>query len=117
MRWPGEGTRESTDLTPFLRHLEARDRDAAAFAAELSATPGWSVVSMIGPVQMDVWELLVEGGGWTVRFGVERGYSDGILATNPATGERLRLTGLDDARAWLALGARPPSGGVAQPDL
>lgn len=93
---------EPTDLLPFLRHLEVRDPDAATFAAELSATPGWTVVSMVGPVQMDVWELLVEGRGWTVRFGVERGYSDGVLATSATTGERRRLATLDDARAWLA---------------
>jgi len=95
------GTPDLTNLERFLDHLEPRDADAAAFARRLVHADGWRVRSFVGPVQMDVWELVVERDGWWVRFGVERGYSDGILAMRGE--ERLPLGSLAAARAWLEL--------------
>lgn len=91
---------DSPDLNPFLRHLEARDPEAAAFARELSVTPGWRVTDFVGPIQMDVWQLVFERHGWTVRFGVERGVSDGMLARHQDV--HRHLGNLAQAREWLA---------------
>ena len=67
-----------TNLPRFLEHLEQRDAPAAQFARQLIDTGG-VVREFWGPEQMDAWELRVQRGQMIVRFGVERGYSDGVL--------------------------------------
>lgn len=69
-----------TNLPRFLKHLGHPDRDApsAAFARKL-LDDGGEIRSFSGPEQMDVWELVVRRGNHLVRFGVERGYSDGAV--------------------------------------
>lgn len=67
-----------TNLERFLVHLHERDAAAAAFARTLLAE-GATVRDFWGPEQMDVWELRVQRGDVIVRFGVERGFSDGVL--------------------------------------
>ena len=65
-------------VTRFLDHLAERDAKAAAFARQL-LDAGAVVRSIWGPVQMDVWDLQLLRGGMIVRFGIERGFSDGVL--------------------------------------
>lgn len=66
------------NLPRFLEHLEQRDAVASRFARQLVGAGG--VVRVFwGPQQMDVWELRVQQGQMIVRFGVERGYSDGVM--------------------------------------
>ncbi|MCR2791660.1 hypothetical protein NQ156_01120 [Microbacterium sp. zg.Y625] len=65
-------------LAGFLEHLDPRDAAAAAFARHL-LDAGAVVRSLWGPVQMDVRGLSVQRGDMIVRFGVERGFSDGVL--------------------------------------
>jgi len=65
------------EVSDFLGRLSSRDHAAAWLARELLAA-GWSIRSLTGPVQMDVWELLLRRGTRTVRFGIERGRSDGV---------------------------------------
>lgn len=90
-----------TNLRWFFDHLELRDPDAAHFAKELVyRRAGWEVTSFFGPVQMDVWGLVVSSGDWSVRFGVERGFSDGILVRGP-DGESSRLPSAEAAYEWL----------------
>lgn len=69
-----------TNLPRFLSHLGDPERDAASagFAKKL-IDDGGEITGFSGPEQMDVWELIVRRGGRLVRFGVERGYSDGAL--------------------------------------
>ncbi|TFW00188.1 hypothetical protein [Orlajensenia leifsoniae] len=67
-----------TNLPRFLEHLEQRDAVAAWFARRL-VDAGGTVRVFWGPQQMDVWELRVQRGQMIVRFGVERGYSDGVM--------------------------------------
>ena len=69
---------DPTVLPKFLAHLEPRDARAAGLARRLLDS-GWDVESLSGPVQMDVWELTVRRDAVAVRFGVERGMSDGVL--------------------------------------
>ncbi len=66
------------NLPRFLEHLEQRDAEAARFARQL-IDAGGAIRVFWGPQQMDVWELRVQRGQMIVRFGVERGYSDGVL--------------------------------------
>ncbi|MGW9159050.1 hypothetical protein [Microbacterium sp. NPDC055665] len=66
------------DLAGFLDRLAPRD-EAAAWLARRLLESGWSVCELSGPVQMDVWQLLLERGTHRVRFGIERGRSDGVL--------------------------------------
>ncbi|GAA1916225.1 hypothetical protein GCM10009775_05870 [Microbacterium aoyamense] len=73
-----------TGLPRFLAHLEARDASSAHFA-RLLLDSGCVPVGFWGPVQMDVWELRIRRGAAIVRFGVERGYSDGLMI-GPPTG-------------------------------
>lgn len=77
----GTLTSMATDATPdptaFLERLSTRDADAAQFARRL-IDQGWTVSSLVGPVQMDVWELILERDDERVRFGIERGLSDGV---------------------------------------
>ncbi|MGW8482429.1 hypothetical protein ACWGJP_04780 [Microbacterium sp. NPDC055903] len=67
----------------FLARLSSADQDSAWTARELLAT-GWVVRDVLGPVQMDVWQLLLRGGECDVRFGMERGYSDGVHVADEA---------------------------------
>ncbi|SDH64872.1 hypothetical protein SAMN04515691_0553 [Leifsonia sp. 98AMF] len=69
---------DTANLPRFLDHLQARDTDAALLARQL-LDAGAAVIVFWGPQQMDVWELRVQVGDTMVRFGVERGYSDGVL--------------------------------------
>ncbi|WAA66483.1 hypothetical protein [Microbacterium oxydans] len=71
------------DLAEFLDHLAPRDEPAAWLACRLLES-GWSVFELTGPVQMDVWQLLLEHGPRRVRFGIERGRSDGVLVRDDA---------------------------------
>ena len=77
-------------LPEFLAHLEARDADAAAFARHL-LDAGAVVRSLWGPVQMDVRELTLQRGDMIVRFGVERGFSDGVLIGRADAGDDANL--------------------------
>ena len=75
------------NLPRFLEHLEQRDAEAARFARQL-IDAGGAIRVFWGPQQMDVWELRVQRRQMIVRFGVERGYSDGVLIARagvPAT--------------------------------
>ncbi len=45
---------------------------------------GWSVRRLDGPMQMDVWQLLLDRGACSVRFGMERGRSDGVHVADRA---------------------------------
>lgn len=65
------------NLPRFLAHLEGPDRGAADLARRL-LEGDWRVESFWGPEQMDVWELVLSRGPWRVRFGIERGYADGV---------------------------------------
>lgn len=67
-----------TAAAGFLAHLEPRDREATDFARQL-LDDGWEIVTCWGPVQMDVWGLELARGVVRLRFGIERGLSDGIL--------------------------------------
>jgi hypothetical protein len=90
-----------TNLPRFLEHLEQRDAAAAQFGRQL-IDAGGIIRVFWGPEQMDVWELLVQRGRMIVRFGVERGYSDGVLiarAGTPASWNNLRPIQLA-AVAW-----------------
>ncbi|MFB8189155.1 hypothetical protein ACFC14_07495 [Microbacterium sp. NPDC055988] len=71
------------DLAGFLDRLAPRD-EAAAWLARRLLESGWSVCELTGPVQMDVWQLLLERGKHRVRFGIERGRSDGVLVRDDA---------------------------------
>jgi hypothetical protein len=73
----------SPEITSFLARLSARDEAAAWLAGEL-LDAGWSLRSLDGPMQMDVWQLLLDRGTRTVRFGMERGYSDGVHVADHA---------------------------------
>ncbi|MFJ4160668.1 hypothetical protein [Microbacterium testaceum] len=66
-----------TNLQRFLAHLEPRDDEAAALARAL-LDAGHPVVEFWGPEQMDVWRLKIRSGEAVVRFGIERGFSDGV---------------------------------------
>ena len=84
-----------TNLPRFFDHLAPRDSEAAQLARHLLAA-GWGVRVFWGPEQMDVWQLTVQRGEWFVRFGVERGRSDGVLvgrsdATVPGWNESTSL--------------------------
>lgn len=67
----------------FFDRLSLRDPPAAWLAREL-LDAGWSVRSLTGPEQMDVWELLLDRGTCSVRFGLERGSSDGVHVADRA---------------------------------
>ncbi|MDQ0727338.1 hypothetical protein [Microbacterium sp. W4I20] len=67
----------SPETTDFLDRLSSRDPASARLAREL-LDAGWAVRDLFGPEQMDVWQLLLHRGTCTVRFGMERGYSDGV---------------------------------------
>jgi hypothetical protein len=69
------------DLAEFLDRLAPRDESAARLVRDLIES-GWSVLELTGPVQMDVWQLLLERGVRRVRFGIERGRSDGVLVSD-----------------------------------
>ncbi|QIX27067.1 hypothetical protein ncot_11015 [Nocardioides sp. JQ2195] len=75
-------------VSGLLSHLEPRDREAARFARLLLAS-GWEVITCWGPVQMDVWALELARGDIRVRFGIERGVSDGVLVRHPGGQEPL----------------------------
>jgi hypothetical protein len=66
-----------TNVPRFLAHLEPRDAEAAALARAL-LDAGHPVVEFWGPEQMDVWRLKIRSGEAVVRFGIERGFSDGV---------------------------------------
>ena len=72
-------------VAEFLTRLSARDAAAAWLARELLQA-GWSVHGFFGPVQMDVWQLVLRRGSCGVRFGIERGYSDGVAVADGVTG-------------------------------
>ncbi|SEC23242.1 hypothetical protein [Microbacterium hydrocarbonoxydans] len=74
-----------TEVAEFLTRLSARDAAAAWLARELMQA-GWSVHDFFGPVQMDVWQLVLRRGSCRVRFGIERGYSDGVAVADGVTG-------------------------------
>lgn len=75
-----QGDIDLTNLPRFLSHLGHPERDAAsAGLAKKLLDDGGEITAFSGPEQMDVWELIVRRGGRLVRFGVERGYSDGAL--------------------------------------
>ena len=77
-----------TQVAEFLTRLSARDAAAAWLARELMEA-GWSVHDFFGPVQMDVWQLVLRRGSCSVRFGIERGYSDGVaVAEGVAVSDR-----------------------------
>lgn len=69
------------DLAEFLDRLAPRDESAARLVRDLIES-GWSVLELTGPVQMDVWQLLLERGVRRVRFGIERGRTDGVLVSD-----------------------------------
>lgn len=73
-----------TNLPRFLEHLGSIDQMAADLAGIL-LDAGGTVRTFWGPEQMDVWELRVQRGEMIARFGVERGYSDGIRIAPAAT--------------------------------
>ena len=77
-------------LSRFLAHLAERDAEAAAFARQL-LDAGAVVRSIWGPVQMDVWDLQLLRGDMVVRFGIERGFSDGVLVGRADAGARPAL--------------------------
>lgn len=68
----------SSDVDGFLARLSSRDGSAAWLARRLLES-GWAVRELSGPQQMDVWQLLLARGTTCVRFGIERGRSDGVL--------------------------------------
>lgn len=73
--------RSAPDLTVlprFLAHLAPRDARAAHLARRLLDS-GWQVQSVWGPEQMDAWQLSLRRDSVAVRFGIERGMSDGVL--------------------------------------
>ncbi|MEL4317446.1 hypothetical protein WJX64_00360 [Leifsonia sp. YIM 134122] len=72
------------NLPRFLEHLEQRDAVAARFARQL-IDAGGTVRVFWGPQQMDAWELRVQRDQMIVRFGVERGYSDGVMIARGGT--------------------------------
>lgn len=73
------------EVAEFLTRLSARDAAAAWLARELMQA-GWSVHDFFGPVQMDVWQLVLRRGSCRVRFGIERGYSDGVAVADGVAG-------------------------------
>jgi hypothetical protein len=77
----------SPGIADFLARLSARDQAAAWLAGELLEA-GWSVRRLDGPLQMDVWQLLLDRGACSVRFGMERGRSDGVHVADRADGFR-----------------------------
>ncbi|MFT4188821.1 MAG: hypothetical protein QM621_09600 [Aeromicrobium sp.] len=71
-----------TNLPRFLHRLGVdrlgpRDAEAAGLA-QAALEAGWTVEDFIGPVQMDVWSLSLRRGERRLRFGIERGYADGV---------------------------------------
>lgn len=68
----------SSDADGFLARLSPRDGSAAWLARRLLES-GWAIRELSGPQQMDVWQLLLARGTTCVRFGIERGRSDGVL--------------------------------------
>jgi hypothetical protein len=112
----------SPDTADFLARLSSRDPSAAWLAREM-LDAGWSVRSLTGPVQMDVWELLLDRGTYSVRFGMERGFSDGVHVAYHAgayrpiieamsVGTRTRSALADDPTAvlhWLNQKSDPPT--------
>ncbi len=68
-------------VAEFLARLSSRDPSAASLGQHLLEA-GWTVQSISGPQQMDVWELLLRRGTLSVRLGIERGYSDGVLVAD-----------------------------------
>lgn len=73
----------SPEIADFLARLSARDQAAAWLAGELLEA-GWSLRRLDGPLQMDVWQLLLDRGTCSVRFGIERGRSDGVHVADRA---------------------------------
>lgn len=65
------------ETAPVLDRVRQVDSAAAELAEHLLRS-GWQVVTCWGPEQMDVWMLTLARGAWRVRFGVERGYSNGV---------------------------------------
>lgn len=91
----------------FLERLSARD-PAAAWLAGALLDAGWSVRSLDGPLQMDVWQLLLERGTCRVRFGVERGRSDGVHVADDAGAYRPLAEAMSrDAHGTTALAEDP----------
>lgn len=89
-----------SNLPRFLDHLEERDAGSARFARQLIDAGG--VVRVLwGPLQMDVWEVRVQRGEMIARFGVERGFSDGVLIGPAGPSTRMDLLSMRLAlTAW-----------------
>ncbi|GAA2529035.1 hypothetical protein GCM10009860_05900 [Microbacterium mitrae] len=67
-----------TNLPRFIDHLRARDAGLSTFVRGLLGV-GWEVSDFWGPEQMDVWALRLHSNGRALRFGIERGFVDGVL--------------------------------------
>ncbi len=86
------GSPDLARLPEFLTRLMVGDSDSHD-VARLLLDDGWEVASFWGPVQMDVWLLILRRAKLCVRFGIERGYSDGVgvgsVGVDDATAEGL----------------------------
>jgi hypothetical protein len=66
-------------LDAFLAHLDGPQSTIARGMIDAGA----KILVFWGPEQMDVWRLELGQGEVTVRFGIERGFSDGVEITHP----------------------------------
>lgn len=72
--------RDDVDLANlpwFVAHLGDRDAGLAGFVRHL-LDAGWEVSVFWGPLQMDVWSLVLRREKRLLRFGIERGLVDGL---------------------------------------
>lgn len=66
---------DADDSTRVLDYFDETQPDAAGFARALIARGG-TITELWGPLQMSVWNLVIERGAWRVTLHSERGFGD-----------------------------------------